>query len=60
MSTKNTFSIVQRPKSNGGVKYVCNEPIQGETKPWAIYVPQALVRKGDDYEESITMTLEAE
>ena len=37
-----TFELVQEPRSSGGVKYQCQNPIEGETRPWVIYVPQAL------------------
>ncbi len=37
------FKLTQLPRSTGGVKYETSVP--GDPKPWAVYVPQSVLRK---------------
>lgn len=56
------FKLDRKAKGRGGDRYSCAAPIQGEDKPWIIYIPQAVSRSGGEEEEpheEITITVRA-
>ena len=53
-----TFEVeLKRPaKSQGGDRYETND-VEGEPKPWVVYIPQAISRNSGTPADHLTLTI---
>ena len=52
-----SFKLARPAKSQGGDRY--EVAVEGEVKPWAIYVPQSISRSGGSPAESLAVTIKS-
>lgn len=51
------FKLARPAKSQGGDRY--ESAVEGEAKPWSIYVPQSISRSSGSPAESYAVTLKS-